>query len=618
MPRCLRFAVLGLGVTSLLAKAPPSAAPASARLPFSIVYTRIPAHTPQEKTRPAIGGALWTGYGEGGRIVLRAPGGVERVLTAAFQSAADPEVSFDGKRILFAAKRAANDRWNIYEMNADGSGVRKVTRDLGDCRSPLYLSAIFYLNDPAPVHQIAFVSDFAGELSEHGGAPAANLYTLRPDGSGVRRLTYAPSGSFDPTMLPDGRILYSTWVWRGARPVLELFGIHSDGTDAAAFSGFQGARVKHMAAVTPKRVVVFVDADEIAWDGAGALASVTLRRNLKSYRRLTMPRQGLFHSPSALPDGTVLVSRRVGAGTHGIYRFNPDTGAVSLVQDQPGVHEIQARALLPREEPDGHSSVVEDDAAWSKLYCLNTYDSDLGRDVLQKGMAKRLRVLEGLPRTRANAHAKADTLSSVLQRRFLGEIDLEQDGSFQIEVPPNIPIQLQVLDENGMALRSTAWIWAKNKEQRGCIGCHEDRERTPENVLAQALLHPAPKLTLPPERRRTIDFSSDVAPIVRAKCVECHQGTADADLSGDARDVYQSLWKLVTPGRARTSRLIWAIYGRNTSRPWDGEAKSVAPEPMPPRGTQQLTDDEKRTIIEWIDLGAHFKGMPAGAAGGEP
>ncbi len=610
MPRCLKFAVLGLGMTSLLAQAPPPAAPANARLPYSIVYTRIPVHTPHETTRPVIGGTLRTGYGEGGRIVLRSPGGSERVLTEAFQSAADPEVSFDGKRILFAAKRAANDRWNIFEMNADGSGVRQVTRDLGDCRSPLYVSAIFYLNDPAPVHQIAFVTDFAGELSEHGGAPTSNLYTVRPDGSGARRLTYAPSASFDPTMLPDGRVLYSTWTWRGSRPVLELFGIHNDGADTATFSGFQGARVKHMAAVTPKRQVIFVDADEIAWDAAGALASVTLRRNLKSYRRLTTPQQGLFHSPSPLPDGTVLVSRRIGAGTHGIYRFNPETGRISIVQDLPGVHEVQARALLPRQEPDGHSSVVEDDATFSKLYCLSVYDSDLGRDVFQKGMAKRLRVLEGVPRTKANANAKIDTLSSVLQRRFLGEIDIAEDGSFQVEVPPNIPIQLQVLDEHGMALRSTAWIWAKNKEQRGCIGCHEDRERTPENVMATALLHPAPKLTLPPDRRRTIDFDRDVAPLIRDKCAACHAGPTAPRLAGNPRAVYGALHKLVTPGRARTSPLVWSLYGRNTSRPWDSVAGAPHAKPMPPAGSPQFTEDDKRTIIEWIDLGAHFNGLP--------
>ncbi len=613
MPRYVKFLVLSVSAASLLAQAPRRAGTARAGFPYAIVYTRLPAGS-AAGAHLAPGGTLHAGYGEGGRLVLRERGGAERVLTEAFQSAADPEISFDGKRVLFAAKRSPEDRWNIYEMNADGTGVRQVTHDAGDCRSPVYASAIFYLNDPAPVYQIAFVSDLSGEYSEYSGTRATSLYTVRLDGTALRRLTYTGSSSFDPTMLPDGRLLFAGWTGRAAQPVVELFGVHHDGVDYAAFSRLQGARLKAMPVVTAKRLAVFVEPDENAWDGAGALASISLRRNLKSYRRLTTPAQGLFHSPSALPDGAVLVSRRMPGGTHGVYRFDPATEKLAPVFHHANAHAIQAHAVVAREEPDGHSSVVDDSATWSKLYCLSVYESDLGRDVFRPGMAKRLRVLEGVPAT----GGKPDTLSHTLQRRFLGEIDLEEDGSFQIEMPPNLPIQLQILDENGMSMRSTAWIWAKNKEQRGCIGCHEDGERTPENVLVKALLHPAPKLTLPPGRRRTIDFTRDVAPIVRAKCVECHRGTADADLSGDAHAMYRSLWTLVTPGRARTSRLIWALFGRNTSRPWDGEAKSVAPERMPPAGTQQLTDDEKRTIVEWIDLGAHFEALPAGAtAGGE-
>ena len=55
-------------------------------------------------------------------------------------------------------------------------------------------------------------------------------------------------------------------------------------------------------------------------------------------------------------------------------------------------------------------------------------------------------------------------------------IAVEEDGSFNLEVPANTPIELQLLDDDGMALRRCGWIWAKNHEPRGCIGCHEDGE----------------------------------------------------------------------------------------------------------------------------------------------
>jgi hypothetical protein len=85
---------------------------------------------------------------------------------------------------------------------------------------------------------------------------------------------------------------------------------------------------------------------------------------------------------------------------------------------------------------------------------------------------------------------------------LLGEAAIEDDGSFHLLVPPNTPMQLQILDEDGIALRTSAWMWTKNKENRGCIGCHEDGELSPENVFPKALGKPAADLMLAPERAR--------------------------------------------------------------------------------------------------------------------
>ncbi len=76
----------------------------------------------------------------------------------------------------------------------------------------------------------------------------------------------------------------------------------------------------------------------------------------------------------------------------------------------------------------------------------------------------------------------------------------------------------------------------------------------------------------------------------------------------------------VHPGRARTSPLIWRLFGRDTSRPWDGTYRPdriVASHPPPQ--TEPLSDDEKRVFVEWIDLGAHWDGIPeqGGPSAGE-
>ena len=118
---------------------------------------------------------------------------------------------------------------------------------------------------------------------------------------------------------------------------------------------------------------------------------------------------------------------------------------------------------------------------------------------------------------------------------FLGEVPIEKDGSFNIEVPANTPIELQTLDVHGLALRTCSWIWAKNHEPRGCIGCHEDGELTPANRFQKAFARPSVVVCPPPAKRRTVDFRRHVMPIVAAKCVPCHgAGQAAPRLDGAA------------------------------------------------------------------------------------
>jgi hypothetical protein len=467
----------------------------------------------------------------------------------------------------------------------------------------------------------------AGEYNEYGPIPAASLYSIRLDGKELRRLTFNVSSSFDPYQMQDGRILFSAWrrhTLDGGGPLgrVDLYGINLDGTDFAEFSGSQGRRIKQMACTTPKRMVVFIESAKAAWDGAGAVGTLSLRRNLHSYRAATAPAAGLYHSPSPLPDGSVLISRRPadGTGTHGIFRLDPETGAAKLLFDDLQFHDMQAKLVAPRPEPDGRSSVVIDSEPNAILYCLSVYTTDFADPKwMPPGSVKRLRVLEGVPRRLATP--RSETRSPLLHRRLHGEIDVEDDGSFQIQVPANLPIQLQALDADGMALRSSAWIWAKNKETRGCIGCHEDGERTPENVAAKAVTHPAARLTLAPEKRRTVDFRRDIMPVLAEKCTNsaCHAAGSPLPLKSPEA-AYKSLLapagKYVTPGKARTSALVWRIHGRNTSRPWD-RVTAARVLPMPPTGSKPLSAEEKRAIVEWIDLGAHWDALPATASGGQ-
>jgi hypothetical protein len=472
-----------LAVPGILAAAPP-----------------IPMVVAQLEASPApaalAGGTLRSSTGEGGRLVLVSPGGKTRVLTAGFHSAADPEVSFDGKSLLFAAKKAAGDPWCIFEMKADGTAARMVTCGKAGARQPVYQPTVYTITptNVEPWVQIAFVAENPGERNERGDAPNTSLWSCRTDGTALRRLTFNLSNDRDPVILPDGRMVYAAWLrspGSGADRVA-LLGVNADGTDYQTYAGDQGLRVKRMPTPTAGGLVVFVEADRFDEDGAGRLASVSQARPLHTYRSLTGEAGGLFRAPSPLPDGRVLVGWRAETGGEpfAIFRFDPATGAREKAFSEQGWHSVQAKLVAPRPIPDARSSVVREDDPEGRLFTIDVSIQRPG-EAVPRGAVKGLRVVEGVPATADRPVA----------RRLLGEVEVADDGSFQVQVPANTPVQLSLLDASGNALRTSAWIWVRNHAAQGCVGCHEDPERAPPNRLMKALSAPAPVLNPPLEKR---------------------------------------------------------------------------------------------------------------------
>lgn len=606
-----------------LAAEPPARAPKAGAKPAALVLTQLPSR-PDARPRLESGGAPLPVGGDGGRVVVVTLGERPKVLSAGLHSAADPDVSFDGTRVVFAGRKLESDPWCVYEVNVDGTGLRQVTCGKGDCRQPVYLSTVHTLTQTStePWVQVAFVGANGGERNEAGAGPNASLWSVKLDGTNLRRLTYDLSNAADPAVLPDGRLVYASWqrhsLGRGPLGRVVLLGVNEDGTDGQVYSGDEGLRVKRMPSPTSGGLVVFVEPDPAAGDGGGTLACVRQGRPLHTYRRVTTEAAGLHGWPSPLPDGSVLVAWRPadGARTYGVGRLDVATGSREELFDDPAWDDVQPKLLAPRPVPDGRSSVVRDDDPLGKLYGLDVSIHDLDPEALPPGTATRLRVLEGIP-----PRAGVASHPPLAVRRLLGEVPLEADGSFHVQVPANTPLQLQLLDADGLALRSSAWVWARNHANQGCVGCHEDPERTPPNRMAKALLAPAAVLDMPVARRRTVDYRRDVAPVVKARCLGCHgpsgraprlDGATEGTASGSpSRDYEALLARAVVPGEARRSRLVWHLLGRNTARPWDGVDSQGASRGIP--GPGPLSAEERQTFFEWIDLGATWD---AGAGGG--
>ena len=98
-----------------------------------IIFTRISAKAPSSPT------AFNTTPDGSTIIAVDSKGSQMEVLTKDFFSAASPRISFDGKCLLFTAKKNSETPWQIFEMNLENRKVRPVTSCSENCLHPAYL-----------------------------------------------------------------------------------------------------------------------------------------------------------------------------------------------------------------------------------------------------------------------------------------------------------------------------------------------------------------------------------------------------------------------------------------------------------------------------------------------
>jgi Tol biopolymer transport system component len=152
---------------------------------------------------------IWTVNADGSEarrlIPLRMPG----LLANRAVSFHAPTWSPDGRRIAYEQSIWESQRSNLYVMNADGSGRRRLTR-LRNARSPAWSpdgAAIAFTHRPRPGNREIFV------------------LTLKT--GKLRRLTRTKVDESLPQWSPDGRrIVYQRWDDEGT----EVFVMNADGS----------------------------------------------------------------------------------------------------------------------------------------------------------------------------------------------------------------------------------------------------------------------------------------------------------------------------------------------------------------------------------------------------
>jgi hypothetical protein len=578
------------------------------------------------------------------RIVRFSPGSRNAVnLSEEFYAAADPDISFDGRHIIFAGKKEAEDHWQIWQMKIDGSDKKQITKSDGDCYMPVHVGTRFYLNDPEPTPQIIYVGTEHKWQNYAENSPILSLYGTDLQGEITHRLSFNLNNDFSPDVLPDGRIIFSSWQHSGGDSGIigryAFMGINNDGTDIMTYYGnLLAPDYKDMIAISDTdHRVYFIESNQLYWLGGGDIGQLSQKRPLNTYRRLAKEDNGIFHSPCPTPDGGLLASYRMlsAEDVFSIYRVNPTSGKRGeKIFKQSEWHSIDTQILMQHPQVKGRSNWLIPGSETGVFYCLDSYRTNLPEfGSIEPGSVKNVRVIEGIPKNK-NSN-KPDSLLNLKRlsdsdknfssiygsSRILGVAPVQDDGSFQIRVPAEIPLKFQLLDENYLAVRSQeAWTWVMGNENRGCIGCHENPELSPNNILVDAVIKPPTDLTIPPEQRRKIDFRHQIGAIIKGKCAttQCHGSekikpdfnfVENRANDEDLYNIYRTLLassqdrdfeKYVVPGRAIDSPLIWHIFGEQMNKI---KTKAISQMKIPPK-ISSLDLDEKMLIIEWIDLGA--------------
>lgn len=152
---------------------------------------------------------------------------------------AEAYFSFDGGQLIFQSKRDGRGCDQIYTMNAaDGADQRMVSNGGGRTTC-----AYFFKNKKRILYASTHVSDRAcpKPAPRQGYAwdifPSYDIFTAKPDGSDLRRLTETAGYDAEATVSPDGKRIVFTSTRDGD---LDLYSMDADGKNVKRLTAALG------------------------------------------------------------------------------------------------------------------------------------------------------------------------------------------------------------------------------------------------------------------------------------------------------------------------------------------------------------------------------------------
>lgn len=572
------------------------------------------------------------------------------------------DLDFSGEKIMFSGQ-GANGNWAIMEVDANGENLKELTPS--DQNDVQWFDACYL---PEEGHIVTgSTAGMQGLPCENGGRPMVNLYRVNTDTKAVRQLTFEQDSDWHPRVMENGEIMYLRWEYTDSPHYYTriLFHMNPDGTRQLEYWGsnsmFPTAYVHarpipnkpsmavgivsghHAKSETGRLMIIdrslgrryplVIDPETKEWGPEKTEVNIhgeVLPKEVTGcvqeipgwgrdvvgniYDNQGGKQKYTFGTPWPLSDKYYLVSVKGIPGTSGWALALVDVfdNMTVILDDEYDVFE--PILLAPRKRPP----VLVDrtiPGADAKIFCTNIYDGR-GLAGVPEGTVKELRVFAyHYGYIRSGGHESVGLESSWDIKRILGTVPVEEDGSFSFVAPPNTPIAIQPLDEDGAAVAlMRSWFVGMPGETLSCNGCHEDQNEVTSRGVVQAGLRAPSQIKPWYGPARPFAYQTEVQPVLDKYCVGCHN-----DENAAEKGMISFVPSQTGDWRKDSSYLALAAYVRRPGpesdyallKPMEYHASTSPLIQMFKKGHNNVQLDREAwdRLYTWVDLNAPYRGM---------
>ncbi len=528
----------------------------------------------------------------------------------------DPEVHYDGKTVLFSYRPPDADNYSLYEIQTDGTALRRVTHGQYDDFEATYL----------PDDDIVFVSTRSQRWVGCWKTQVGTLFRCNRQGGDIRPISFNCEHDNTPAVLPDGRIVYTRWEYvdRSQVGYHQLWAMSPNGANVTAYFGNQTHYPLYIDAKPipgTEKLLLIDSGGHGRRDHLGRVCTLTSKYgpdDPRGYHCVT-PKAGNFSDPAPIDETHFVVA------AHKSWSRKPPqmflgVGDKQLIpiltyNGKANIHEPIPVRPRPREKLIADHTDYDQPTGRMVLTDVNTGRSMEG---VEPRTIKKLLVLEILPKP-VNFSGGMDLtswLGTFILERVLGTVPVEEDGSAYFEVPAGRPVLFVALDENDMSVKHMqSFTNVVPGETLSCVGCHEHRTQTPDLSIAaglKAMSRPPSKIKPFTGLPDVIDFCRDIQPILNEHCVDCHSHKKP-DGHVVLTDGLGPTWSISYYTLLATRQVADGRngYGGQKPRTIGSSASKLMQKIDGSHYDVTLPPDQWRTIWLWLESGAPYAGSYA-------